>query len=99
MKDYVWTGQITAPVAVVIGVLACFWGYRLVKLVLGVVGFAAAAVAVLAAGSSLAPGHSAVVLVCALIVGILGAILCIWLFYVGIFVLGATAGTIVSGAV
>jgi len=30
--------------------------------------------------------------------GILGAILCVWLFYVGIFLLGASAGVVVAAA-
>jgi Domain of unknown function (DUF4203) len=98
MNEYAWAGQITAPLAVAIGVLACFGGYRLLKLLLGIVGFAAGAAGGWAAGSYLAPGHTGIALACAVAGGIFCAVLCIWLFLVGIFVLGASAGVVAAAA-
>ena len=98
MNDYVWTGHIAAPLAIAIGVLACFWGYQLVKVMLGIMGFAAGAAVGWTAGMALAPSHSIVGLVCAAIGGLVGAVLCIWLFFFGIFLLGASAGAVVAAA-
>ena len=99
MNDYAWTGQLTVPAALAVGILACFWGYRIVKIILGIMGFMAGAVGGWELASSLAPGHNVVALVCAGIGGVIGAVLCIWLFFFGIFLLGASAGTVVAGAV
>jgi hypothetical protein len=45
------------------------------------------------------PGHGVVALVSAGIGGLIGAVLCIWLYFLGIFLLGASAGIVVAGAV
>jgi hypothetical protein len=93
-----WAGQITAPLAVAVGILICFWGYRLLKLTLGVMGFIAGASGGWAVGLSLAPGSNGIALVGALIGGVIGAALCIWLFFLGIFLLGASAGAVLATA-
>jgi hypothetical protein len=98
MNVNAWAGQITAPLAVAVGILICFWGYRLLKLTLGVMGFIAGATGGWAVGLSLAPGNNGIALVCAIIGGVIGAALCIWLFFLGIFLLGASAGAIVATA-
>ena len=99
MNDLEWTGQLSAPVAIGVGVLACFWGYRLVKLMLGIMGFMAGAAAGWTLALSVVPGHNLVALICAGIGGVLGAILCVWLFFLGIFLLGASAGAVIAAAV
>jgi uncharacterized protein DUF4203 len=91
-------GQITAPLAVAVGLLICFLGYRLLKLTLGVMGFIIGATGGWAAGLSLAQSNNGIALLCAVIGGVIGAVLCIWLFFLGIFLLGASAGTIVATA-
>ena len=40
MNHNFWTHQLTDPLAIAVGVLACFWGYRMVKVILGIMGFA-----------------------------------------------------------
>jgi len=40
-----------------------------------------------------------IALVCAVLGAVVGAVLCIWLFFLGIFLLGASAGTAVATAV
>ncbi len=99
MNNYLWTHQLTAPLAIAVGVLACFWGYRIVKLLLGIMGFAAGFVGGWTAAESLASGHDIIALVSALVGGIIGGVLCVWLYFVGIFLLGAGAGVVVAGAV
>jgi len=98
MSDYAWTGHIAAPLAIAVGVLACFWGYQLVKVILGIMGFAAGAAVGWTAGMALAPSHTLLGLVCAGIGGLVGAVLCIWLFFFGVFLLGAGAGAVVAAA-
>lgn len=98
MNVNAWAGQIAAPLAVVGGILICFWGYRLLKLTLGVMGFIAGATGGWAVGLSLGTGNSGIALVCALLGGVIGAVLCIWLFLLGVFLLGASAGAIVATA-
>ncbi|HTL17340.1 MAG TPA: DUF4203 domain-containing protein [Patescibacteria group bacterium] len=89
---------ITAPVVVLVGNIICFAGYRIVKLTLAIMGFMAAAGAGWTFGSSVAPNNNAVPLVCAIVAGLIGAFLCVWFFFLGIFLLGAGAGAIVAEA-
>jgi hypothetical protein len=90
--------SISGPLVVTAGILVCFFGYRILKLTLGIMGFIAAADAGWTLGLSLAPNNSLVPLICALLAGAIGAALCIWLFFVGIFLLGSSAGAIVAAA-
>jgi hypothetical protein len=98
MNVNAWAGQMTAPLAVAVGILICFWGYRLLKLTLGVTGFIAGAAGVWAVGLPLGTANSGIVVICAIIGGVIGAVLCIWLFLLGVFLLGASAGAIVATA-
>jgi hypothetical protein len=93
-----WVGQISSPLAVVVGVLICFCGYRLLKLTLGILGFMAAASGGWALGLSWAPNNTGVALICAILAGLIGAAFCVWFFFLGVFLLGASAGTIVAAA-
>jgi len=99
MNHNLWTHQLTAPLAIAVGVLACFWGYRIVKVILGIMGFAGGFVGGWTAAASLAPGHDVIALVSALLGGVIGGVLCVWLYFLGVFLLGASAGVVVAGAV
>jgi hypothetical protein len=48
MNATAWAGQLAAPLALVAGLLTCFWGYRILKITLGITGF----IVGMAAGSS-----------------------------------------------
>jgi len=91
--------HLSAPLAAAVGLLVCFAGYRLVKLTLALIGFIAGAAGGWAAGLALAPNNATVALVCALVAGVIFAILCVWLFFFGVFILGASAGAVVAAAV
>jgi len=93
-----WIGEMGAPLVVALGLLTCFLGYRLLKVTLGIMGFIAGAGAGWAIASSLAPGNSGVSLLGAVIGAVFGAVLYVWLFYLGIFLLGASAGTVLVAA-
>lgn len=98
MNATVWAGQLAAPLAVAAGIFICFCGYRILKLTLGITGFILGAAAGWSFGLSVAPDNSAIALVCAVIAGAISAALCIWLFFLGIFLLGAGTGAIVGAA-
>lgn len=84
------------------GVLCCFWGYRVFKIVLGVVGFAGGAFLGASAGAFFTGGFGIIALITGLVGGIIGAALVSLVYYVGVFVLGALGGwviyTMVAGA-
>jgi Domain of unknown function (DUF4203) len=96
MKVDAWIGEVSAPVVVAVGFLTCFLGYRLLKLTLGLMGFIGGAAGGWAIASTMQPGNSGMALGCAVVGAILGAVLYIWLFYLGIFLLGASAGAVVA---
>ncbi len=98
MNNNAWVGEIGAPLVIAVGLLTCFLGYRLLKLTLGLMGLVAGASAGWALGMSLEPGNNGIALVCAVIGAAIGAVLYLWLFYVGVFLLGASAGAIVAAA-
>lgn len=84
-------------VTIVAGVLVCFFGYRLLRVVLGLVGFAAGAVAAGGLSMLVAPENSTALIVAAAIGGAAGAAVLVWAFYVGIFLVGAAGGLIAAG--
>ncbi len=98
MNDYAWAGEISAPLAVVAGILTCFFGYRILKLSLVIIGFSAGAYAGWELGLSMAHGNSAIPLVGAFVGGLIGAGLCLGLYFLGIFLAGATAGAVLAAA-
>jgi hypothetical protein len=69
-----------------------------VKVIFGIMGFAGGFVGGWMAAASLAPGHDVIALVSALLGGAIGSVLCVWLYLLGIFLLGASAGVVVAGA-
>ena len=96
MNDYAWKSS--ALLAIVAGILICFWGYRLLKASLAIIGFVAGAYAGWELGLMHFPAGSAILLVCALVGGLIGLVLCVWLYFLGVFLLGAMAGTVIAQA-
>ena len=80
-----------AVLSIIAGLFICFYGYKLLKFILGLTGFISGAFA----GASIAyylAGGSFWVIAGALIGGIIGALLFIFLFHAAIFILGAAIG-------
>jgi hypothetical protein len=84
-------------VALAAGLMLCFWGQRITRVALAVVGFGAGALLCwnalgLAAGMSIVLRY---ILAC--VGGLLGALLAAFLYRVGVFLLGALAGAFLAG--
>ena len=95
--NVLWT---VSPVLLLIaGFIFCFFGYRLLRLTLGLAGFGVGlALGLLIAG--LIPGTSQVLtIILGIVFGILGAILATALYKFGVFLLGAGAGALIAGVV
>src|SRR5579859_2591687 len=98
MNDYTEVGRLSALLIIAAGLLICFWGYRILKVSLAMIGFIVGAFGGWQLGLSLANSSMGIVLACALVGGVVGAVLCLWLYFVGVFLVGATAGTVVAAA-
>jgi hypothetical protein len=83
-----------APAAAVLiagGLLACFFGYRLFKVVLGMFGFA---IGVLAATSFFGPAQTTGMLIAAFLGGLVGAGVLLAAYFVGVALVGAGIGAL-----
>ena len=84
------------PAAIVLlvgGVVACFFGYRLFRIVLAIFGFILGA---LAASSIFGAGDTGPMVVAAVVGGLLGAGILIAAYFVGVALIGAGLGAIVA---
>jgi uncharacterized membrane protein YeaQ/YmgE (transglycosylase-associated protein family) len=80
---------------ILFGTVQCFFGYRLFKIIIGIIGFIIGGA--LAGTISLAVSpEETVALIAGLVGGIIGAMLLLTLYYVGIFFIGAFLGSIVG---
>lgn len=83
--------SILAFIMIPYGILQCYFGYKLFKFILGVIGFIfgalIGAMIVTATG-----GEQAAVIVVSLLCGVAGAYISIALYFVGVFLVGAGAG-------
>ena len=99
MNETVLTNDLVALLAMAVGLLVCFWGYRILKLLLALTGGIGGAMGGWQLGLANAPGHAVPCVLLSLAGGLLGAALCLWLYFLGIFLLGASAGGILAAAV
>src|SRR5262249_58390670 len=82
-----------AVLLVLSGAVACFAGYRLFKIVLGIYGFILGA---LLASSMMGVSNTTGMIVAALLGGIAGALLLVFAYFVGIALVGAGLGALVA---
>jgi hypothetical protein len=80
-----------AVVLVVSGLLACFGGYRLFRIVLAIYGFILGAAI---ASSVMGPGEGTAMIVGAVVGGVAGAVLLNLAYFVGVALIGAAAGAL-----
>ncbi|MDZ7714787.1 MAG: DUF4203 domain-containing protein [Balneolaceae bacterium] len=81
--------------AILVGALQCFFGYRIFKFILGLTGFLLGGVLVAAVGSTLSQEELFIILT-GLVGGFIGAALMVTLYYVGIFFIGAILGGVLG---
>jgi hypothetical protein len=82
-----------AVLLVISGAIACFAGYGLFKIVLGIYGFILGA---LLASSMMGVSNTTGMIVAALLGGIAGALLLVFAYFVGIALVGAGLGALVA---
>jgi hypothetical protein len=82
-----------AGVLVAAGAVACFAGYRLFRIVLGIFGFIIGA---MLASSMMGISNTAGMLVAALAGGVLGAVVLMFGYFVGIALVGAGTGALIA---
>jgi hypothetical protein len=91
---HMWPSAYQVPAAIILvggGLLACFAGYRLFKVVLGVYGFILGA---LVASSAMGADHGTWMVVAAIAGGVLGAVALILAYFIGVALVGAAAGAL-----
>jgi hypothetical protein len=88
------------PIALLVaGFVVCFFGYRLIRLTLGLAGFGMGLALGLTITGLLPHVSQVLTIVVGIVCGILGALAATLLYKLGVFVLGAGAGALVAGAV
>lgn len=78
-----------AVILLVAGLISCFAGYRVFRVVLGIYGFVLGA---LVASSAVGTEHTAWMIGAALVGGVVGALILILAYFVGVALLGAAIG-------
>lgn len=76
----------------IFGLIACFWGYRLFKGVLGIAGFILGAYFGWTLTASYMGGSGVVPVIAGFAGGLIGGAVFVSLYFTGVFVLGAVAG-------
>ena len=91
-------GALTAGIVIALGLVACFFGYRLLRIVLAILGFILGALLGFVVATSLGAGDT-VALVAALVGGLIGAALLAFVYKLGVFLVGAVAGAVLGGII
>ncbi|MGH9173313.1 MAG: DUF4203 domain-containing protein, partial [Vicinamibacterales bacterium] len=91
------TYQLPAAILLVVGgVIACFFGYRLFKFVLGIFGFILGA---LAASSIWGSSDTTYMVIAAIVGGLVGGLLLLAAYFVGVALLGAGLGALAANLI
>jgi hypothetical protein len=83
---------------ILFGVIQCFFGYRLFKVIIGIIGFILGAALAGTLSYTLAP-EIIVVIIAGVVGGLIGATTMLTFYYVGIFSIGAILGGILGSFV
>lgn len=92
-------GTLSAVIAIALGLVVCFFGYRLFRIVLAIYGFVLGAVLGLLVAGLLGGSNTYVSLIAALVGGLIGAALMATLYKLGVFLVGAVAGAVLAGMI
>jgi hypothetical protein len=88
-----------ALVLICFGLLNCFFGYRIFRILLAIYGFVLGALVGIIVAGTIAPGQTLWLIVGAIAGGAIGAVLMIVLYFVGVFVIGALGGALLANAI
>ena len=80
---------------ILLGALQCFFGYRLFKIIVGIIGFLIGSALAGSLSFFLSP-ETTIAIIVGLVGGIIGAATMLTFFYVGIFLIGTILGAIVG---
>jgi hypothetical protein len=92
-------GIIAILIGILIGLLNCFLGYRIFRIILGIWGFVIGGLLCGGIAFRVLDGAVLPTIVIGFFGAVLGAVLAVLLYYVGIFMLGAGLGVIVGGII
>ncbi len=84
-----------AGFSILFGLVECFYGFRIFKIMLGVIGFIIGGLLLGGAGMALS-GSLLIGIVAGIIGGVVGAVLMVVLHFVGVFFIGAMLGAVLS---
>lgn len=91
-----------ALLSILIGIVSCFWGYRVFKVILGIIGFILGAYLAGSLAFHFTHHVGIITVIAALVGGFIGGSIIVSLYYVGVFILGALAawllGVMLTGA-
>jgi hypothetical protein len=88
--------HLIALASIGLGALYCFFGYRIFKIILGILGFIGGASVAAAVAFDIFGREQVILIVAGLGGGIIGAVLMVVLYFVGIFLLGAWLGSLLG---
>jgi len=88
--------HLIALASIGLGVVYCFFGYRIFRILLGILGFILGASMAVAIAFDIFGREQVVVILAGLVGGIIGAVLMVVLYFVGIFLLGAWLGSLLG---
>jgi hypothetical protein len=90
---------LVALIAIAFGLLNCFFGYRIFRVLLAIYGLVLGAFVGLAVAGTVAGGQALWLIVGAIAGAIVGAALMVLLYFVGVFVVGALAGALLANTI
>lgn len=90
---------LAAVLSIALGLLNCFFGYRIFKVLLGIYGFGLGMVVGFLVADTVAQGRVPWPVVGAVVGGVVGATLLVLLYFLGVFVVGAVAGALLANLV
>jgi hypothetical protein len=98
-RSFMLPASFQTPAALVLlvgGLISCFAGYRVFRIVLGIYGFILGA---LLASSAMGTEHTVWMMVAALVGGVVGALILIGAYFVGVALLGAGIGALAASLI
>lgn len=90
------TLYLIALASIGLGLLYCFFGYRIFKVLLGILGFVVGASVAAKFVFDTFGGEPVLTIVAGLVGGVIGTVLLVFLYFVGVFLLGAWLGSLLG---